>query len=453
MIRCLLIACVLIVTCVPPSHAAVSLGVYINPPPDYTTEINSFFGATRRHAIVQYALLWDSNGAVHTNIMNMVHASGATPMCMWGSIGYSYPQILSGAVDDIIADIARAIKNYGGTVILAPDGEFNLDSSPHNAKNYGYRPETYGEVWRHVRGVFDAAGVTNVQWAWAPAYASWPSDAWNDYNRYYPGDAYVDWVGALGFDCNWSTGPANMTLDNIFKPILSDFQTRYPKKPQMLAWFGTAGSSSYAAYKASWIQQSYATIPSYPNLRAVVWLNDFNAGTPGPLDFRVWTSLTDNPVPASVTAAYKGAIAGSSFLETLPPYDQLIPGGGGGGGGSGGFTITLDRSTAKGGDPFVISWSFSGISRVVDAYLAAECPNGTLLVMDSKMDFQSRIVPGAASFDVSGNPAGVLNQAVPQGTTPGTYTLMAVCVPAGSSVLNPANYLGSGISSAPLTVQ
>jgi len=427
------------------AHGGISLGIYLNPGEDYTTEINHFFADTRQHAIVQYALLWNANGATHTNIMNMVRTAGATPMCVWGSSGYSFNQILSGTVDGVIMDIAEAIRVFGDPVILAFDAEFNLDSSDYNGD-----PNAYRQVWKHVRGIFNSVGATNVQWAWVPNYASNPSTPGNDYNLYYPGDAYVDWVGALGFDCNWSTGPAYMSFDGIFLPILNDFQSRYPNKPQIIAWFGSAGASSFATYKAGWIQDSYNRMPSYPNLRAVVWYNDFAGGAPGPLDFRVWTDSVTSPVPENVTAAYRGAVNAAPFLGTLPPYNQLIPGGGGGGSG---FTITLEPSTATGGDRLKISWAFSGIARVVDAYLAVELPDGTLLVMDSKMNFQSKIVPGASRFDVSGNPSGALSLGVPPGTAPGGYTFMAVCVPSGSSALNPSNYLGSGISSALFSIR
>jgi hypothetical protein len=51
-------------------------------------------------------------------------------------------------------------------------------------------------AWRHIHGIFAAAGAINVIWSWdhSHQYRYRATMA----SRWYPGNAYVDWVGIDG---------------------------------------------------------------------------------------------------------------------------------------------------------------------------------------------------------------------------------------------------------------
>ena len=92
--------------------------------------------------------------------------------------------------------------------------------------------EEFIVAWRRVVERFRAAGATNVLWVWSPHVAY---DYWD---LYYPGDAYVDWVatGVLNFGpiAQWSRW---WTLAEIFG-------TKYERlasfgKPVMIAELGS----------------------------------------------------------------------------------------------------------------------------------------------------------------------------------------------------------------------
>lgn len=107
--------------------------------------------------------------------------------------------------------------------------------------------------------------------------------------------------------------------------------------------------------------------------------------------------------------------------------------------------IELDSASVSAGETLTVSWSFSGVTQRLDAYFGARLPDGSLLVMNPAMRFQSEIVPVASNIDVSGNPSGTLQLTVPQGTAAGTYTLNAIAVPTAASVLSSSNWLGGEI--------
>lgn len=439
-LRTVLWGCAAAAACASTSFAGVSIGVFLDGAVD--SQITGIFAATRHHAIVQYALVWQySTAASHTELMNRVDARGATPMCVWGTggsaAGHGFDHIIGGADDAYILSVANAVKAFGKPVILAFCPEFNLDSSPYYyLADPSHRTAKYAEMWRHVHTIFTNAGATNAQWAFCPNYQGNPVTADNSYFNYYPGDAYVDWVGALGFDTNWGGGggSAGLSFNSLFGAVLGDEASRYPRKPQIVMWFATAGND---AQKPGWIQTSYGSMSAYPNLRAAVWYNKKDGAG---LDYRVWDA---SGVSASVTAAYRGAISPALFLTSLPPYDDIIPGGGGGGT----LDITPSPSTVARGAPITINYAFAGITQRVDAYLGVVMTDGSLLVMDSSQNFQSEIVPVAANMDVSGNPSGGLAFTVPATIPAGVYTFESVWVPAGAPVTT------SGMDVAPVTVR
>jgi len=360
-------------------------------------------------------------------------------MCVWGTgghdKGFGFDSIINGTHDAYIRDVADAVRAFNKPVIIAFCPEFNHRLSPYYYENDPSRSTAkYAEMWRHVHGLFREVGATKAQWAFCPNYQGDPVTDANAYYNYYPGDSYVDWVGALGFDTNWASGgSAGLSFHGIFGPILRDQASRYPNKPQIVMWFGTAGNDTQ---KQSWIPETYGAMGAYPNLRAVVWYNKNDAEG---RDYRVWDT---SGVPEPVTAAYRNAISGPLFLDTLPPYDDLVPDGGGGGT----LDITPVPATVARGAKITINYAFTGIAQRVDAYLGVVMTDDTLLVMDPSQNFQSRIVPVAANFDVSGNPSGGLSFTVPATIPTGVYTFKAVWVPAGTPVTE------SGVVDRPVTV-
>ncbi|HOE26767.1 MAG: hypothetical protein IT574_01000 [Candidatus Aureabacteria bacterium] len=421
-----------------PSGAGVSLGIFLTTLPKESIE--ALFGATRRHAILQYVLEWyNSAAAAHTAAMQARAEAGAVPMCVWGTgghdKGYGFDSIISGTHDAYIRDVAGSVSAFNKPVIIAFCPEFNHRSSPYYYLNDPSRSTAkYAEMWRHVHGIFREAGATNAQWAFCPNYQGDPVTDANLYYHYYPGDAYVDWVGALGFDTDWASGgSAGLSFHDIFGRILGDQASRYPNKPQLVMWFGTAGDT---ARKEAWIGASYGAMGLYPNLRAVVWYN--KTDTAG-FDYRVWDT---SGVQASVTAAYREAISAPLFLDTLPPYDDLVPADGGGGA----LDLTPIPATVRRGAQIALHYAFSGILQRVDAYLGVEMTDGTLLVMDSRQVFQPRIIPVASNLDASGNPSGALSFTVPETIPTGVYTFKAVWVPAGAPVTE------AGVIDRPVTV-
>ena len=122
--------------------------------------------------------------------------------------------------------------------------------------------EEYISAWRHVVDRFRRAGATNVLWVWSPhvAYEYW--------DLYYPGDAYVDWVatGVLNFGPieQWSRWWSAAEIFGSKYERLASFA-----KPVMIAEFG---SLAVGGDRAAWYRDALASLPvKYPAVRALVF--------------------------------------------------------------------------------------------------------------------------------------------------------------------------------------
>lgn len=153
--------------------------------------------------------------------------------------------------------------------------------------------EEYILAWRHVVERFRAAGAHNVLWVWSPhvAYEYW--------DLYYPGDAYVDWVatGVLNFGpiAQWSKW---WTFGEIFG-------TKYPRlaefgKPIMIA---ELGSLAVGGDRAAWYGDAIRSIPQeYPATRAILFFHtrDDQTVTYQKVD---WTVVGDSIVSSTIRDA------------------------------------------------------------------------------------------------------------------------------------------------------
>ena len=169
--------------------------------------------------------------------------------------------IARGDYDFYIDNWAASAARYGKPVLVRFGHEMN---DPYR---YPWGPqnntkEEYIYAWRRVVERFRAAGATNVLWVWSPhvAYEYW--------DLYYPGDAYVDWVatGVLNFGpiAQWSR----------WWSVAEIFGTKYERlasfgKPVMIAEFG---SLAVGGDRAEWYRQALDSLPQrYPAVRALLF--------------------------------------------------------------------------------------------------------------------------------------------------------------------------------------
>jgi hypothetical protein len=115
---------------------------------------------------------------------------------------------------------------------------------------------------------------------------------WNHWSNYYPGNAYVDWVGMDGYNRGTAGAVSSWReFPRIFTRLYNDYAAT---KPVMVA---ETGSVEAGGDKAAWISNARAAIETqYLGIRAVTWFNGMDStqsgGSTSTFDWRVTTSST-----------------------------------------------------------------------------------------------------------------------------------------------------------------
>ena len=238
------------------------------------------------------------DGSVQPILNNAKTRAGMAAMVSW-NLPMTSNQVTNGSQDSYLWAQAQAVKNYGGPVFIRLDWEMNADFYP-DWNLPGVTPAMYIAAWQHVYGIFQKEGATNAAFVWCPNLWNGPgglsADAW------YPGDAYVDWLGIDAYPQSAVqsfilTGPGG--LDDTVA-----FATQH-KKPLMVAEWAPALPQPDTAAAMNLILDFAADHPK--TVKALVYF-DFNTNGK---DY----TLKDHPVGA---AAFRKQVDGNPhFLLTL----------------------------------------------------------------------------------------------------------------------------------------
>jgi len=207
-------------------------------------------------------------------------ASGRTPMVSWTARGTTAAAIASGSQDAAITRVADAVKALKSRVLVR--FAYEMDQ-PKGGPRYLGSPAAFIAAWRHVYSTFQARGVTNARFVWSPIAANFKSGV---AQSFYPGNRYVDWIGADGYD--WYPGRPGSTW-TTFGDIFSDFYAWAARrgKPLIVAETGVQEDPADPSRKAAWFADAAAWIGSHTAIRAVSY---FDGISPKGYDFRVETS-------------------------------------------------------------------------------------------------------------------------------------------------------------------
>ena len=194
---------------------------------------------------------------------------------------YAYRTILDGEHDEYIADFATQLKAYNAPVILIPFSELNGNWTPWSGTTNGNTPNEAVLAYRYIHDFFD--DVPNVKFGLALNAASVPDTPENAHEMYYPGDAYVDYIGLDGFNM----GDPWLSFDEIFAPGLKAISAY--NKPMFIFSFASAAGGG----KTEWLDDAFAKMSAYPGLTGFIYFNQNKE--------RNWLLWSDNDTFESFT--------------------------------------------------------------------------------------------------------------------------------------------------------
>lgn len=255
---------------VPTKRSPLTWGVYTGATPGTVTEFESKVDANPDY--LAYFIHWPNDkGQLRPWLKTVAGDKDRTLVIFWEAsdhtVGgteqpaYSYRRILAGDHDAYIEDFARQLKDYGDPIILIPFSELNGNWTPWSGTTNGNTPEEAVEAYRYVHGFFN--NVPNVKFGLALNAQSVPNTPENAHTAYYPGDAYVDYVGLDGFNMNWPWESFN----TLFAPGLATI-SKYDK-PMFIFSFGSAEGEK----KAAWLEDAFTQMEKYPLMKGFIYFN------------------------------------------------------------------------------------------------------------------------------------------------------------------------------------
>lgn len=289
----------------------------------------------KRQAIIGSSSFW-GRGSFPTENVRVIRAAGAVPLLYWSPWGppyeqgknvdpgdYSLKHIIHGDCDAYIDRWAAGARDSGGPLFVSFGCEPNSNWFPWSGRSNGadapagegggyLGPTLYQQAYRHAVDRARAAGAQNVQWVFHANNDSHPDKKWNAIAQYYPGAAYVDWLGMSAYgqltpsDDDWASWAD--TMDEAYQALCA----LDPAKPVMLAEWGV-GEFPKSGDKAKWLRTAFAEMNAghYPRLKAAIfWHERWQNGDETFSDLRVDSS------PAALKA-YREGVSAPQWLDAV----------------------------------------------------------------------------------------------------------------------------------------
>jgi len=212
------------------------------------------------------------NHFLEPEVIGSVYGQGCVLVVTWepwdphSKKGIDFDGLLRGSEDEYIARFAEQLKSIDRPVYLRFAHEMNGNWYPWSGTRLG--AEKYIRVFRYVKDKLDNAGSSNVKWVFSVNAEDVPREN-NHFMQYYPGDAYVDFIGLDGY--NWGTSRQDtrwQSFRKIFKPFYEE--TRRFEKPILITEFSSASSGGD---KAAWIRGALAEMETMTRLKGFVLFN------------------------------------------------------------------------------------------------------------------------------------------------------------------------------------
>jgi hypothetical protein len=203
---------------------------------------------------------------------------GQIPLITWepqgddGSNRYPLAEIAAGKFDEQLRRDLSALQASTCPKIIV---RFAHEMNTRTVRWYNWQaqPEAYVAAWQHVVTLAHEI-APKIAWCWAPQQ---PNDVkLYGFAEFYPGDAYVDYVGTT--ITNFVTDDPSWPYKTSWTLFSTRWKNEYPyyrsvNKPIIISETATTESLTNPNGKAEWIHDLFATVRSYRDVVGVVWFH------------------------------------------------------------------------------------------------------------------------------------------------------------------------------------
>jgi hypothetical protein len=260
----------------------------------------------RKMAVARVYMLWYEEFPL--DLMQSLSDRGTIPLFSLQTARSRQPPLVtwrdvaSGAEDDVVDAVADQIKALGTPMFFA------FASEPESQGD----PAGFVAAYRHVHARFAARGVTNVSFAtilYSFTYLR------GDADLYYPGDTYVDVLGADGY--NWYGCPGRNDPWTPFDFVFQDFYDYGVAhgKPMVIPEWGSMEDPDIPGRKAAWLTEAAATLKRWPEIKALTY---YDNGAASDCDW--WIDSSQSALDAFA------AMGADPYFNPPPPLVTIVSG-------------------------------------------------------------------------------------------------------------------------------
>ena len=225
------------------------------------------------------------NDTYRGDLVSQSWSRGALPVFTWMPTGtdtnhVSLTSIISGAQDAYLTKFAGDIARTNLPVVIRYGHEMNGGwyGWSSGRTEYNNSPEKYKQAWIHIWTIFQNVGANDdAIWLWSPSRVDdlHPSrtNGITPMADSYPGDQYVDWVGASVYLRHARTGAS---YDATFGKTIAALEA-VTTKPIFFAETGaieTEGTTDVGQLKADFIHNTLSAFAADPRIVGFLWNNN-----------------------------------------------------------------------------------------------------------------------------------------------------------------------------------
>ena len=223
----------------------------------------------------------------------------------WLPDDYKAADLAQGVLDENWTEYFRQVREYQasdedyGPVWFRPANEMNGSWT-----NYSGDPVNYVRFWRRMYNIAEQFGITDYNvFVWAVSDITYNSGSAVKPNAkmkdYYPGDQYVDWIGASVYYHSRAAVPYPSYL-------LNELETISAVKPVMIAE-GAFRAKQEGCDPVRWVDEWFSLDKTHPRVKCVIWFN-------------MWGDTDDGRIQKQPAALelYRQKVQSPYWLDTIP---------------------------------------------------------------------------------------------------------------------------------------
>lgn len=226
---------------------------------------------------------------------------------------FTLKRILKGKFDEDLHAWARDARDFDSPLIVEFGTEVNGEWFPWNGKWNGGRkkkeygdptypdgPERFRDAYRHIIDIMREEGASNITWVFHVNNDDVPNKTWNRFEKYYPGDDYIDWIGVSVYGAQTPTDEEWLLFSDMMDEVYPRLESLSTSKPIVVLEFGVT-SGNPLGDQAEWAEDALKNLTElrWPRVIGFSWWNEAWQNDDDP-DHDTDMRVQDNPDLADV---------------------------------------------------------------------------------------------------------------------------------------------------------